>query len=58
VAKPAASALLSLVACNTATMLAAMTANSMAFQNELRDGIAGLVMLQDSEPIPVSSGLQ
>src|SRR5258708_28238961 len=40
-------------------MLAAMTANSIAFQNELRDGIAGLVvMLKDSESIPVSSGLQ
>src|SRR5882724_7472543 len=40
-------------------MLAAMMANSIAFQNELRDGIAGLVvMLQDSESIPVSSGLQ
>src|SRR5260370_23493567 len=40
-------------------MLAAMTANSIAFQNELRDGIAGLVvMLQDSESILVSSGLQ
>src|SRR5882762_11465392 len=40
-------------------MLAAMTANSIAFQNELRDGIAGLVVMpQDSESIPVSSGLQ